>query len=106
MGLLKIITLVSFGASLAFNYKKPIKCVSLNNQPCQARPAIIDINFNETLFYPLIVSIDKCGGSCNTIDDPYAWVCVPNKAKDMNAKIFNVGAKWNKSFSSASSLWV
>ena len=28
----------SFIATLASNYKEPIKCVSLNNQPCQSRP--------------------------------------------------------------------
>ena len=54
MGLLKIITLVSFGASLAFNYKKPIKCVSLNNQLCQARPAIMDISVVEVVT-PLMI---------------------------------------------------
>ena len=34
------IELSSFGGSLA------TKCVSLNNQPCQARPTFIDVNSN------------------------------------------------------------
>ena len=33
------------------------------------------------LFYLFTVSGKKCGGSCNTIDDPYAQVGVPNKVK-------------------------
>ena len=58
----------SFGASLASNYKEPIKYISLNNQ---ARPTIVNINYDETRFYPFTVSVNKCVGSRNTIDDPY-----------------------------------
>ena len=36
--LLSVCATGSFIAILASNYKKPIKCVSLNNQPCQSRP--------------------------------------------------------------------
>ena len=45
------------GESLAFNSKVRIKCVSLNNRPCEARPTIVKINCCETLFYPFIVSV-------------------------------------------------
>ena len=61
----------------------------LNKCPCQARSTLVDINSDEILFYPFTVSINKWGGSCNAIDDPYAWVCVSNKVKNVNAKIFN-----------------
>ena len=44
---------------------------------------------SETLFYPFIVSINKCGGNCNTVDDPYARVCISNNLKNMNVKISN-----------------
>ena len=40
-------------------------------------------------FFPFIVSVKKCGGSCNTIDDPYAQVFVPNKLKKVNLRVFN-----------------
>ena len=36
-----------------------------------------------------MVSVDICGRSCNIIDDPYAQVCVPDKVKKINAKVFN-----------------
>ena len=68
--LVSVLTTRSFCESLAFNSKGHIKCVYLNNRPCQARTTL-DINFNETLFYPLTVSVNKCGGSCNTINDSY-----------------------------------
>ena len=41
-------------------------------------------------FYQFIVSGHKRGRCCNTLDDPYAEDCVPNKVKNMNAKVFNV----------------
>ena len=58
IGLLRIYAIGSFDSSLASNYKKPIKCVSLSNQ-CQIRPALININSDETLFYPFTVSVNK-----------------------------------------------
>ena len=62
----------------------------LNNRPCQAKPTLVNINSNKTLFYPFIVSINKCGGSCCTIDDSHARICIPNKVKNVNVKVFNL----------------
>ena len=93
--LLSTCTIGSFGESLVSNSKGRLKFISLNNQPSQARPTLVNINSNQPLYYPFTVSVNKCGGSCNTIDDPYAWVCVSNNVKTMNVKVFNVtsGAK-------------
>ena len=91
-------TIGRFDASLASNYKEPIKCVSLNNKPCQTRPTIVNLNSNETLFYQFPVSVNKCAGSCNTIDDQYARVSVPNKVKNVNVKVFNLMSGVNERF--------
>ena len=48
----------------------PLKCVSMSNQECRIRPEIINVNSNEPSFYPYTVKINKCSGSCNTINDP------------------------------------
>ena len=74
---------ISFGESKGpiINSKGPIKHVCLNNKPCQTRPTIVNISFDKTLFYPFTVSVNKCGGSCKTIDDSHVWFCAPNKAK-------------------------
>ena len=48
----------------------------MNNQECKIRPEIININTNQPLFYPYIIKINRCKGSCNTINDPYAKICV------------------------------
>ena len=47
--LFSVCTIGRFGESLAFNSKGPIKCISLNNQPYQTKPGLVDIISNETL---------------------------------------------------------
>ena len=44
------------------------------------------MNSREFFYYPFTVSVNKCGGSCDTIDDPYARVCVLNKVKKYECK--------------------
>ena len=72
-----------------------IKCVSLSNQTCRAKPTPIDVNSNEPLHYPLVISFSKSVGICNTIDDPYAQICVPEKNMDVRA--FNLILRENES---------
>ena len=38
----------------------------------------------EALFYPYNVLVNKCSGSCNTLDDPMAKLCVPNFLMRLN----------------------
>ena len=68
----------------------PLKCVSMNNQHCKIRTKIIDINNNEPSFYPYSIKVNKCSGSWNHINDPYANLCVPDIIKNINVKIFNL----------------
>ena len=67
----------------------PVECVSMNNQ-------IVNINSNEPLFYLLSIQTTKCSGSCNKINDPYAKLCVPGVAKNLNIKIFNLMSRTNE----------
>ena len=75
---------------------RTLECVSVNNQKCMARPKIIDVNKNETIFYPLSIRINKCSDSCNNINDPMAKLCVPDIVKNMNIKVFNMLARINE----------
>ena len=68
----------------------PLKCVSMSNQECKIRPAIRNINSNEPLFYSYSVLVNKCSGSCNDVNNPYAKLCVPEVVKDMNIEVFNL----------------
>ena len=68
----------------------------MNNQTCKIRPEIIIVNSNEPVFYPFSIKTSKCSGSCNTINDPYAKICVSDVAKDLNVKVFNLTSRTNK----------
>ena len=36
-----------------------------------------------------VVLVNKCSGSCNTLDTPMAKLCVPNIIKRINMKVYN-----------------
>ena len=61
-------TAMAFFSCNIFNVNY-LKCVSMNNQECKIRPEISNLNTNEPLFYPYSIKINKCKGSCNTIND-------------------------------------
>ena len=70
---------------------RALECVSVVNQKCIARPKILDVNedVGEALFYPYNVLVNKCSGSCNTLDNPIEKLCVPNVIKGLNMKVYN-----------------
>ena len=88
-GLLSVCAIGCCCVSLASNYKEPMKCVSLKNQPCKSRRSIVNINSDKTLFYPLTVGVNKCGGNCKTVVNPYPRVFVPSKVKNI-LKLFYI----------------
>ena len=67
-----------------------LECISKNNRQCTTRPEIVNVNTNEPVFYPYSITINKCKGSCNTINDPYAKLCVPDTIENINVKVFNL----------------
>ena len=77
---------------------KALECVSVVNQKCVPRPKILDVNegVGEALFYPYNVLVNKCSGSCNTLDDPMAKMCVPNIVKRVNMKVYNFLMRLNE----------
>ena len=68
----------------------------MKNRECKVRPEIINDNSNEPIFYPFSIKRNKCSGSCNNINNPYAKICVPNVIKDLNVKVFNLMSRTNK----------
>ena len=72
-----------------------LEWVSMNNQECKITPEIINLNINEPIFYPYSININRCKGSCNTINDTYAKICVPDQIKDTNAKVVNLMLRTN-----------
>ena len=62
------------------------------------RPKILDVNegVGEALFYPYNVLVSKCSGSCDTLDNPMAELCVPNIIKRINMKVCNFLMRLNE----------
>ena len=59
---------------------------------------ILDVNegVGEALFYPYNVLVNKCSGSCDTLDNPLAKMCVPNIIKRINMKVYNFLMRLNE----------
>ena len=73
-----------------------LKYVSMSNQECKIRPEIISINGNKLLFDHYSVKINKCSGSYNNINDPFAKLCLPDVVKNINLKVFNLMSRTNE----------
>ena len=86
------IVLLSFSESLAHIAKvsDQTKCLSLNDEPCMVRPTFIDLNPVELKHYLIMISLDKCNGSCNVLSSK---VCVPKETKKINVEVFNINNK-------------
>ena len=65
-------------------------CVSMVNKECKVRPGIVNVNSNEPVFYLFSTVSSKCSGSCNSVNYPYAKICIPDVVKNLNVKVFNL----------------
>ena len=72
-----------------------------NNQKWEIQPTLINLHPNEYnqefYYYPFPVKLDRCVGSCNTVNDLSNKVCVPNKTEDLNLRVFNIITEINES---------
>ena len=59
----------TFIALLSFSVSSIAECVFLNNEPCLARPTLIELNPSELHFYEYKVSLDRYNGNHNTLGD-------------------------------------
>ena len=77
---------------------KTLECVSVVNQKCMPRPKTLDVNegVGEALFYPYNVQVNKYSGSCNTLDNPMAKLCVLNVIKGVNMQVYNFLMRLNE----------
>ena len=67
------------------NASNHTKCVSLSNQKCEIQPSLINLHPNEYRQelhdYLFVVKLDRCVGSCNTLNDLSNKVCNPKKTR-------------------------
>ena len=58
------------------------------------QPTLINLHPNkhsqEFHYYSSSVKLDRCVGSCNTLNDLSNKVCIPNKTEDLNLSAFNM----------------
>ena len=75
--------------------------MSLSNQKCVIQPTLINLHPNEYsqefCYYLSAVKLDRCVGSCNTLNELSNKVCVPNKTEDLNLSVFNMITGINES---------
>ena len=82
------------------NASNHTKCTLLNNQKFQIQPTLINLHLNEYSqefhYYPFVVKLDRCVGSCNTLNDLSNKVCVPNKTEELKYDCFqhDYSYKW------------
>ena len=85
-----------FIVAMSFFSANALECVLMNNQKCEIRAKIIDINNNEHTLYPFSISVNKCSGSCNKINDSLAKLCVSDVVKNINVEVFNLMSRTNE----------
>ena len=83
------------------NASNHTKCVSLSNQKYKIKPFLINLHPNEYSqefhYHPFSVKLDRCIGSCNTLNDLSNKVCISNKTEDLNLSAFNTISGMNES---------
>ena len=77
------------------------ECILLSNQKCITQLTLINLHPNEYsqefLYYPFAVKLDRCFGSCNTLNGLSNKACVPNKAENLNLSMLNMITGVNES---------
>ena len=76
--LLKKIILLIFSPPIISGY-----CLFLKHQECTVRKVIIDNDYM-TFYYK--IGVDGCIGSCNSKNNPYYKICLPNSIKKISVK--------------------
>ena len=61
----------------------------------KVKPQIVNLNGDEAVFFPFSIKTNKCSGSCNNINNPYAKLCIPDVVKNFNVKVFDLRSRTN-----------
>ena len=68
----------------------------MDNQECKARPQVVNVNGDETVFFSYSIKTTKCSGSCNNTNHPYAETCVSGVVRNLNVKVFSLMSRTNE----------
>ena len=91
------------------NVSNHTKYISLSNEKCKIQPTLINLLPNEHsqefYYYPVSVKLDRCTGSCNTLNDLPSKVYVLNKPKHLNLIVFKMITGINESKTLTNHTW-
>ena len=76
--MLKKVIILIMSAPLTWGY-----CLFLKNQEFPVRKVIID---NDYMTFPYKIGVDRCIGSCNSKNNPYYKICLPDSIKNISVK--------------------
>ena len=72
----------------------------LEIKKCEIQPTLLNLHLNEYSqelhYYPLAVKLNRCVGSCNTLNELSNKVSVSNKTEDLNMDLFNIITRKNE----------
>ena len=98
-GLIKIMFIGLLNSKVSISNQA--KCVSLSNQKYMTQTTLINLRLNEynqeLHYYPFAVNLDRCAGSCNTLDEVSNKVSVPSEKEHLNLHVFDKITGINKS---------
>ena len=73
----------------------------LSNQKCMIQPTLINLHpkkYRKVFhYYIFAVTLDRCVGSCDALNDLSNKVCAPNKSEDLNLNVFSMITGINES---------
>ena len=68
----------------------------MDNKEFKVRPEILNINSNESSFYPYSILVNKCSVSWIIFNDAYANLCIPNTVNNMNIEELKLISRTNE----------
>ena len=71
----------------------PLRRISMTNKECKVGLEIVNVNSDESVFYPFSIKTSTCSGSCNNVNNPYAKMCAPDVVK---LKVFTMMSRTNE----------
>ena len=96
LGFVKKMFFVGLTIISSFTWANSLSCISMKNQERKTRPQVFNVDGDEPMFFPFSIKSNKCSGSCNNINHPYARICVPDIVKKLNVKVFNLMSRTNE----------
>ena len=95
-GFIKKVFFVGLTILSGFTDTNSLSCISMNNQERKTRLQVVNVNGDEPVFLPFSIETSKYNGSCNNINYPHAWICVPGVLKNFNVKVFHLMSTTNE----------